>query len=296
VITRLLRSKYASAVMGLLIFAASPDAMSLRAAVKDEAVPWPEVTEQERRPEVRPAGSGGGRGHPAPDTLGKDRRGKSFRDELPRYHWRMKILIKRQEILRSAHPLVQVFEVSGIEARTISRTHGPAGCAGPDLREAGRKGAGVQAHRNSCSIPRSWSRAPSSSIGTNGTSAASSTSSLALAVRVHALLPVSQAVHEDHRVQDPVRQVSQSGARVDALEEGKVKGKLLTVEMRMSPLQGGTNDAAVAEVSPRIEMVLRARGGAWAALGGRTILHGLGFGSEIHALLLREGLQLDESR
>jgi len=34
--------------MGLLIFAASTDAMSLRAAVKDEAVPWPEISEQER--------------------------------------------------------------------------------------------------------------------------------------------------------------------------------------------------------------------------------------------------------
>src|SRR5712691_5565883 len=92
----LLSQKCAGLIIGVLIFAASPGPISLQASdKKDEAVAWPEITEQESALKSVPQ-------DPEADAviLRRTRQGKiveenHFVTNYLDYHWRMKILNER---------------------------------------------------------------------------------------------------------------------------------------------------------------------------------------------------------
>src|SRR5882762_7022777 len=117
----LLSRKCAGLIIGVLIFAASPGPISLRASdKKDEAVAWPEITEQERALKSVPQ-------DPEADAviLRRARQGRIDDDghhlwNILDYQWRMKILNDRGKRYAEVHiPSQKYSEVSGIEARTI---------------------------------------------------------------------------------------------------------------------------------------------------------------------------------
>jgi len=269
----LLSRKCAGLIIGVLIFAASPGPISLRASdKKDEAVAWPEITEQERALKSVPQ-------DPEADAviLRRTRRGKiveenHFVTNYLDYHWRMKILNERGRKYSEVHiPSRKYSEVSGIEARTI-KADGTVLPVAPDqiFEKLVEKGRGYKLTEFVFNFPGvepgvileyRYKRHVSSIIYIEPWLFAGPEFTL--------YSRVSQAVHEATAYRILCDKCPNPEPESTPWKEGKVKGKLLTVEMKDVPAYREERMMPpVAEVSPRIEMVLRALEGAqWAALG-----------------------------
>jgi len=239
---------------------------------KDEAVPWPEITEQERALKSVPQ-------DPEADAvilrrtrLGKIVEENHFVTNYLDYHWRMKILNERGRKYSEVHiPSRKYSEVSGIEARTI-KPDGTVLPVAPDqiFEKLVEKGRGYKLTEFVFNFPGvepgaileyRYKRHVSSIIYIEPWLFAGPEFTL--------YSRMSQAVHEATAYRILCDKCPNPEPESTPWKEGKAKGKLLTVEMKDVPAYREERMMPpVAEVSPRIEMVLRALEGAqWAALG-----------------------------
>ena len=270
---RMVPRKCVGMIIGQLILAASPCLILLRAAdKKDEAVAWPEITEQERALKSVPQ-------NPEADAviLRRTRQGKiveenHFVTNYLDYHWRMKILNERGKKYSEVHIASRKYsQVSGIEARTIKPDGTIVPVAADQIFEKlVEKGRGYKLTEFVFSFPGvepgaileyRYKRHVGSIIQIEPWYFAGPEFTL--------YSRMSQAVHEATSYRILCDKCPNPEPESTPWKEGKAKGKLLTVEMKDVPAYREERMMPpVAEVSPRIEMVLKAlENSNWEALG-----------------------------
>jgi uncharacterized protein DUF3857/transglutaminase superfamily protein len=258
----------------LMFLAALAGFAPLRAAdKKDETVAWPEITEQERALKSVPQ-------DPEADAviLRRTRQGKIMDDQrhlwnVLDYHWRMKILNDRGKRYAEVHiPSQKYSEVSGIEARTIKADGTVVPVAGDQIFEKlVEKGRGYKRNEFVFNFPAvepgaileyRYRRRVSSIIYIEPWFFAGPEFTL--------YSSMSQVVHEWTTFRILCDKCPSPEPDSTPWQEGKKKGKLLKMEMKdISAYREERLMPPAAEVSPRIEMVLKALEGAQIEALGR---------------------------
>jgi len=253
-------------VVGCLVLLLAGVARARAADKKDEPVPWPEITEQERALKSVPQ-------DPEADAviLRRARQGRIDDDghhlwNILDYQWRMKILNDRGKRYAEVHiPSQKYSEVSGIEARTI-KPDGTIMPVAPDqiFKKLVEKGRGYKLEEFVFSFPAvepgaiieyRYRRRVTSIIYIEPWFFAGPEFTLDSSM--------SQMIHEWTTYRILCDKCPNPEPDSTPWKEGKKKGKLLTMEMKNVPAYRQERlMPPVAEVSPRIEMVLKALEGA----------------------------------
>ncbi len=249
-------------IIGVLIFATSPG-MPLRAAdKKDEAVAWPEITEQERSLKSVPQ-------DPEADAviLRLTRDGKMIEEgrsltNVLEYYWRMKILNDRGKRYAEVHISSQkVSRVGDIEARTIKPDGTIVPVAADQIFEKlVEKGRGYKLSEFVFNFPGVEPGAILEYRYRRHVMNILYVQPWLFAGPEFTLLSrMSQAVEAETTYRVLCDKCPNPEPESTPWKEGKTKGKLLTVEMKDVPAYREERlMPPAADVSPRIEMVLKA--------------------------------------